>query len=75
MVHSIWLVNCAYFFLEKFRDLLFQEIFICAEIYELYKQKKATEATLLWYKIYGGDKPNFENDEVDICGSKVKQFF
>ena len=27
----IWLVNCAYF-LEKFRDLLFQEIFMFAEI-------------------------------------------
>ena len=48
---------------------------MCAEIYKLYKQMKATKATLLWYKIYGGDKPNFENDEVDICGSKVKQFF
>ena len=47
----IWLVNCAYF-LEKFRDLLFQEIFMFAEIYNLYKQKKAVEARILWYKTH-----------------------
>ena len=62
----ILLVNCAYFFLEKFRDLLFQEIFMCVEIYKLYKEKKAVEVRLLWYKIHGGDILNFEKDEVDL---------
>ena len=47
----IWLVNYAYF-LENFRDLLFQEIFMFAEIYNLYKQKKAVEARILWYKTH-----------------------
>ena len=70
----IWLVNCAYF-VEKFRDLLFQEIFLFEEIYNLYKQKKAVEARLLWYKAHGGNIPNFEKDEVDLFGSEVKQFF
>ena len=70
----IWLVNCAYF-LEKFRDLLFQEIFMFAEIYNLYKQKKAVEARLLWFKTHDGDIPNFEKDEVDLFGSEAKQFF
>ena len=41
----IWLVNCAYF-LEKFQDLLFHEIFLFAEIYKLYKQKKVFQARL-----------------------------
>ena len=70
----IWLVNCAYF-LEKFQDLLFQEIFMFAEIYSLYKQKKAVETRLLWFKTHDGDIPNFEKDEVDLFGSEAKQFF
>ena len=69
----IWLVNCAYF-LEKFQDLLFQEIMF-AKIYNLYKQKKAVEARLLWYKTHGGDISNFEKDEVDLFGTEAKQFF
>ena len=69
------LVNCAYF-LEKFRDLLFQEIFTFEEIYNLHKQKKAVEPRLLWYKTYGGDIPDFEKgEEVDLFGSEAKQFF
>ena len=43
----IWLVNCGYF-LENFRNLVFQEIFMFAEIYKLYKQKKALEATIIF---------------------------
>ena len=70
----IWLVNCAYF-LEKFQDLLFQEIVMFAKIYNLYKQKKAVEARLLWYKTHGGDISNFEKDEVDLFGTEAKQFF
>ena len=70
----IWLVNCAYF-LEKFRDLLFQEIFMVAKICNLYQQKKAVEARLLWYKTHGGDILNFEKDEFDLFGSEAKQFF
>ena len=46
-----------------------------AEIYNLYKQKKAVEGRLLRYKTYGGDIPNFEKDKVDLFGSEVKQFF
>ena len=41
----------------------------------MYKQKKAVEARLLWYKIRGGDIPNFKKDEVDLFGSEAKQFF
>ena len=70
----IWLVNCAYF-LEKFRDLLFQEIFMFAEICNLYKQKKAVEARLLWCKTHGSDIPNLVKDKVDLFGSEAKQFF
>ena len=46
-----------------------------AEIWNLYKQKKAVEARLLWYKTHGGDIPNFEKDEVDLFESEAKQFF
>ena len=45
------------------------------EIYNLYKRKKAVEARLLWYKIHGGDIPNFKKDEVDLFGSEAKRFF
>ena len=46
-----------------------------AEICNLYQQKKAVEARLLWYKTHGGDIPNFEKGEVDLFGSETKQFF
>ena len=46
-----------------------------AEIWNLYKQKKAVEARLLWYKTHGGDILNFEKDEFDLFGSEAKQFF
>ena len=59
----IWLVNCAYF-LEKFRDLLFQEIFMFAEIYNLYKQKKTVEARLLCHKTHGSDVPILKKIEL-----------
>ena len=39
---------------------------MCVEIYKLYKEKKAAEVRLLWYKIHGGDILNFEKDEVDL---------
>ena len=61
-------------FLEKYRDLLFQDIFMFAKIYNLYKQKKEVEARLFWYKTHGADIPNFERDKVDLFGSEVKQF-
>ena len=62
-------------FLEKFRDLIFQEIFMFGEIYNLYKQKKTVEARLFWHKTHGGDIPNFGKDKVDLFGSEAKQFF
>ena len=62
-------------FLERFRGLLFQEIFMFAEICDLYKQKKAVKARILWYKTHGGDIPNFEKDQVDLFGSEAQQFF
>ena len=62
-------------FLERFRGLLFQEIFMFAEICDLYKQKKAVKARFLWYKTHGGDIPNFEKDHVDLFGSEAQQFF
>ena len=46
-----------------------------AEIYKPYKEKKAVEARLLWYKTHGGDTPNFEKDEVDLFRSEAKQIF
>ena len=46
-----------------------------AEIYKLYKQKKTVEARLLWYKTHGCDTPSFDKNEVDLFGSKAKQFF
>ena len=45
-----------------------------AEIYNLYKQKEAVEANLLWYKTHGADTPNFEKDGVDLFESEAKQF-
>ena len=67
-------MHCAYF-IEKFQDLLFQEIFMFAEIYNLCKLKKAVEARLLWYKTYGGDILNFEKDEIYLFESEAKHFF
>ena len=32
------------------------------------------QARLLWYKTHGGDRPNFEKDEVDLFGSEAKIF-
>ena len=46
-----------------------------AEIYKPYKEKKAVEARLLWYKAHGGDTPNFEKDEVDLFRSEAKRIF
>ena len=46
-----------------------------AEICNLYKQRKAVEASLLWYKTHDGDILNFKKDEVDLFGSDAKQFF
>ena len=46
-----------------------------AEICSLYKQRKAVEASLLWYKTHDGDILNFKKDEVDLFGSECETVF
>ena len=62
-------------FLREVSRFALSRDFMFAGIYRLYKQKKAVEATLLWYKTHGGDIPNFEKGEIDLFGSEAKQFF
>ena len=69
----IWLVNCAYFFGEVSRSAFSRDFYVCRNT-KPYKQKKAVEARLLWYKTHGGDIPNFEKDEADLFGSEAKLF-
>ena len=66
-----WLVNCAYF-VENFRDLLLQEIFIFGEIHSFYKHKKAVDGRLLWDKTDGGGAPKLEK-EMKLIYLEVKQ--
>ena len=61
------------FFWRSF-EICFFKRFLCLQKYKPYKQKKAVEARLLWYKTHGGDIPNFEKDEADLFGSEAKLF-
>ena len=73
-----WSTNIAgklhIFFRKVSRSPLSRDVYV-SKIYNLYKQKKAVEARLLWYKTHGGDIPNFEKDKVDLFASETKQFF
>ena len=72
-----WSINMAgklhIFFRKVSRSALSRDFYV-SKIYNLYKQKKAVEARLLWYKTHGGDIPNFEKDEADLFGSEAKLF-